>query len=353
MKPVHPASALVMLALGLFGLFVVVLALLGMSTSNLGAASDTATSPACVQGFPESFYVSTGTTVPSTDGATPIAQSGGLFVNGRDGQVRIDQFYLGQQHSFIADRKTHRAYMFASDVPGSRKGGNANCHVFSTVGDTIALCIPTSFTHDTTASHIVRGVPVERFHGFDRQDGPLLQVDYYVLNVSLTGVDGIVGTPLLVPWRMQTRERPAAELKEIAGAPLSMPNWRFFGQPMFDEVDFPLYQRDPAGETEVTAWRGESGPVTVDFYNFVPATPDAAVFTIPEACRRVEEAWEANRADGSSQSHPSDYNGDADRAKGTAATATDFSGLLRLSVAHRMLIDWSVYSMKQSTQPHN
>lgn len=55
--------------------------------------------------------MSTGTTV-SGAGGFPIAQNGALYVNNDEGKVRIDQFYLGRQHTFIVDEKSHKAYVY-------------------------------------------------------------------------------------------------------------------------------------------------------------------------------------------------------------------------------------------------
>lgn len=281
----------------------------------------------CLGGFPASYYVSTGTTIPLH--GTALAQSGAIFSHGPLGLLRLDQFHLGQQHTFIADNSRRRAYVFETGPPEGGRERQTRCHVFNAVGGVAALCIPRAAAEAGGGEGCtVRGVPVRRYRGLDRRNGPLLQVDHYVLNASAGGLGGGAVGPLLVPWRMQSRERPAAELKGIAGAPLSVPNWRFFGQPMFDEVDFPL-DGTAGGGTALAAWAAESDPVTVDFYNFVPVAPDSSVFAVPDECRRAEEAWEA-----------------AQQPEGPPAEAPAGDGgggsQLGLPVAHRLLLGWSL-----------
>ncbi|CCW62012.1 unnamed protein product [Phytomonas sp. EM1] len=286
----------------------------------------------CLVEFPKKFHVTTGTTVPMRD-APPIAQSGAIYVDADAGLVRIDQFYLGLQHSFMADLNKKRAYVFERTYVNSTtsESNGLTCRVFSTQGAIQPQCVPSGFsTH--VESYLVRGVPVTRHTGFDREDGRLLQIDYYTLDTCLPSFGKF--NNFTTPWRIETRLRPGSELKEIAGAPFSTPNWRYFGQPMFDELAFPAASQ--GFSKEILPWVSEYDPVTVDFYNFVPHTPDANVFVIPRECVEAEDAWERAKESATFDKF--------EEKNGERSGKSNF----QLTMTHRFLIEWSVSAVAQS-----
>lgn len=295
----------------------VLLVLAGHALTVMGEGRDS-----CRVSFPESYYVSTGTTIPAMMHTPAVAQSGAIYVDGKKGLIRVDQFYQGRQHTFVADVRQHRAYVFQSGSLDYAKNTPSRCRVFAIEGSVGPLCIPSGFLLEEEPS-LVRHVPVRRYTGLDRTDGPLMQIDYYVLNVTTR--QGF----MTVPWRIETKHRPGAELRQLTGAPVSMPNWRFFGAPMFDEVDYPLPEFEQPDNDEdtrsVMGYASESVSTTVDYYNFVTAVPDASVFVVPATCVSAEESWRSSGA------------ADVD-----VTTPRDKGFPLTLQWAQRFLIGWSM-----------
>ncbi|KEG13280.1 hypothetical protein DQ04_01101010 [Trypanosoma grayi] len=239
--------------------------------------------------FPPSFYVTIGTTIPFPS-YTPVAQSGVIYVSNQTKQLRIDNFFLGSQYSFVADGVRQRGYVLENHAPGSlsagREGKGGFCRTFAMAGDVSKFGVPDEFLRHAEPT-LVRGVEVLRYTGYDRDStGPLQQVDYYVRNISFrlpTEVKGALQEVVFtIPWRVQTRRRQQ-EVKELTGAPSTVPNWRYFGGSFFDEVAMP-------GEPFTTALQRlmEDTVVTVDFYNFVPIAPDPSVFTVPSDCEEAD-----------------------------------------------------------------
>ncbi|RNF01721.1 hypothetical protein TraAM80_06905 [Trypanosoma rangeli] len=263
--------------------------------------------------FPPSFFVTTGTTIPFLFSA-PVAQSGAIYVSNRTRQLRIDNFFLGSQYSFIVDGARRRGYLLENYAPGSygasREGKGSFCRTFKMTGDVASFGVPDEFLKHTEPS-LVRGVEVLRYTGYDRDStGPLQQVDYYVRNMSFKlpgerkgSVEEFVFS---IPWRVQTRRQQQA-LKELTDAPITVPNWRYFGGPFFDELVMP----DEPYYTHLQRLM-EDTVVTVDFYNFVPIAPDPSVFIVPSDCEKTDAEAEGSNVD--------------------------------ISLAHRLLVDLTFYS---------
>ncbi|EKG07517.1 hypothetical protein TCSYLVIO_001351 [Trypanosoma cruzi] len=263
--------------------------------------------------FPPSFFVTTGTTIPFPL-ATPVAQSGAIYVSNKTKQLRIDNFFLGSQYSFIADGERRRGYVLESHAPGSfgasYEGKGSFCRTFKMTGDVTSFGVPDEFLKHAEGN-LVRGVEVTRYTGYDRDStGPLQQVDYYVRNMTFKLPGEKKGTVeefvFTIPWRVQTQRQQKA-LKELTGAPVTVPNWRYFGGPFFDEVITP----DEPFVTHLQRLM-EDTIVTVDFYNFVPIAPDPSVFKVPSDCEEVDA--------------------------GTASSNVD------ISLAQRLLVDLSFYT---------
>ncbi|KAH9601762.1 hypothetical protein LSM04_007168 [Trypanosoma melophagium] len=238
--------------------------------------------------FPPSFYVTIGTTIPFPS-STPVAQSGSIYVSNRTKQLRIDNFFLGSQYSFIADGIQRRGYVIENHAPGSfgeqNEGKRSFCRTFKMAGDVSTFGVPDEFVRHAEVN-LVRGVEVVGYTGYDRDStGPLQQVDYYVRNVTFRLPGNVKGTSkevvFTIPWRVQTRRQQNA-LKELTDSPVTVPNWRYFGGPFFDEVVMP----DKPFTTELQRLMGDT-TVTVDFYNFVPITPDPSVFSVPSDCEEA------------------------------------------------------------------
>lgn len=266
--------------------------------------------------FPPSFYVTIGTTIPLSS-SLPVAQSGAVYVSHRTGQLRIDNFFLGSQYSFVADGARRRGYVFESHAPGSfgaaREGGGGGgsfCRAFAMVGGVANFGVPDEFVKHAEPN-LVRGVEVLRYTGYDRDStGPLQQVDYYVRNVSFRlpgrAGDAVEEVTFTIPWRVQTQRRKEAP-KEITDAPTTLPNWRYFGGTFFDEVAMP----DEPFSTHLRRLMADT-TVTVDFYNFVPSAPDPSVFAVPSDCEEMD--------------------------------AESTSSVVDISLAQRLLVDLSLYT---------
>ncbi|CCW69374.1 unnamed protein product [Phytomonas sp. Hart1] len=305
----------------------VLILLLILTASTISSGEEYAEKP-CLVEFPRKFQVTTGTTIPMRD-TPPIAQSGAIYVDADAGLVRIDQFYLGWQHSFLADLKKKRAYVLEGTYTNAstKESNGLTCRVFATKGAIQPQCVPAFFaTH--ADQFIVRGVPVTLHTGFDREDGCLLQIDYYTLDTFLFSSGEL--NKFTIPWRIETRIRPGAELREITGSPFFMPNWRYFGQPMFDELAFPASSQ--GFSKELLSWVSEYDAVTVDFYNFVPHTPDANIFIVPQECAEAESVWDKAKESTIFEEEKDERSGKSN---------------LQMIMAHRLLIEWSVSSVAQ------
>lgn len=187
----------------------------------------------------------------------------------------------------------------------------------------------------TPIYHVVRGVPTTRYEGYDRLDhyhpchgqsqhggcadeyptedveGPLVKVHYYVVHHNFSSNSSVT-----IPWRLEmlggadiagderdtayVYSTPPAYRRAIADAPLSMPNWRYFGDPLFgDEIvqswkaGSERYEERTGNDSNdaespsdraLTVWFWENLRITMDFFNFVTTPPPSAVFHIPEVC---------------------------------------------------------------------
>lgn len=216
--------------------------------------------------FPEQFFVSTGTTIPFKE-VDPVAQSGNIYFDVPNSRMRIDNYWLGMTRSFIADMSKRKGYVINDGV----------CNTVALTGRLLRAGIPMSFMRDPELN-VVRGVPVRHYAGM--QSGDTLQhVDYFVKQLNITalneeGGEDVVAT-VTFPWRVLSRRTAR---KEISPPPADMPNWRFFGEPMMDEL---VAYDEPSKALERFSADVE---VTVDFYNFVPIAPDPSLFTPPATC---------------------------------------------------------------------
>lgn len=213
--------------------------------------------------LPDQFIVTTGTTMPFPD-ADPVAQSGAIYFDRRNGQMRIDTFWMGTQRSFIADTQRGRAHIIS--------GGS--CVTSYIKGKLVPVAVPAAAArdHDVNA---VRGVNVDRYHHVVRDDD-LVHIDYFfrLSNFTVPGETG-EAADYWVPWRVTSRR---VERQEMIAAPeRPNPNWRFFGEPIDDAIV--RFGGSSRALTKLT--RGLT--VTVDFFNFVPMAPDPNVFETPEA----------------------------------------------------------------------
>ncbi|ORC92274.1 uncharacterized protein TM35_000044880 [Trypanosoma theileri] len=238
--------------------------------------------------FPPNFYVTIGTTIPFPL-STPVAQSGAIYLSNQTRQLRIDNFFLGSQYSFIADGIRRRGYILETHAPGSfgeqNEGKRSFCRTFEMAGDVSTFGVPEGFVKHAE-KNLVRGVEVVGYTGYDRDSsGPMQQVEYYVRNVTFRLPGRVKGTTedvvFTIPWRIQTRRQQQA-LKELTDSPVTVPNWRYFGGPFFDEVVMP----DEPFTNELERLMGDT-TVTVDFYNFVPIVPDPSVFSVPSDCEEA------------------------------------------------------------------
>ncbi|RNF14188.1 uncharacterized protein Tco025E_05939 [Trypanosoma conorhini] len=248
--------------------------------------------------FPPSFVVTTGTTIPFLF-STPVAQSGAIYVSNQTRQLRIDNFFLGNQYSFVVDAARRRGFLLEIYAPGSYaasyEGKSSFCRTFKMAGGVASFGVPDEFLKHAEPS-LVRGVEVARYTGYDRDStGPLQQVDYYIRNMSFKlpgeGKAGVEEFVFTIPWRVQTQRQQQA-LKELTGAPATLPNWRYFGGPFFDELVMP----EEPFDTHLRRLM-EDTVVTVDFYNFVPIAPDPSVFTVPSDCQEVDAETASSKVD--------------------------------------------------------
>lgn len=274
----------------------------------------------CQIAFARTFYASVGTTV-TLPGQPPATQSGRLYINQDADLSRWDQFYRGRQATFIVDSRKLRAYFF-EDNPSSDAVDSTTCSVFFLKRRLLPLCVLSSYQQDTTL-HPIRGVPVTRFHGVERyNDLPMVEQSFFVFNRSTyTDVLGTAGAGAagaeenFIPWRIQTEARTDLEYARVAAAPSTLPNWRLFGQPMFDELALPF-----DWSTGVQPWTSASTILTIDFYDYYPMPLSDALFEVPASCLHA----------------PS---GDSQDAPYTASFDGDAS-VLELMAAHRYLVEW-------------
>nr|CCC93193.1 unnamed protein product [Trypanosoma congolense IL3000] len=235
--------------------------------------------------FPPSFYVTTGTTIPFTS-SSPVAQAGSIYVSNESSRMRVDNFFMGFQYSFVVDGKNGRGFVFESNVASSSGGaggenGASACRVFALRRGFEGPGVPDEFVKHAELS-LVRGVKVWHFTGYSRSGaGPLQEVDYFVRNVSTQAV----------PWRVQMRRQRQAP-KELTGSPVTLPNWRYFGGLFFDEVAMPRKPFDDHLERLM-----QDTTVTVDFYNFVPVEPDPSVFAVPAHCEESSVKFSSSDVD--------------------------------------------------------
>lgn len=227
--------------------------------------------------FPTEFMVSTGTTVPFAD-IDPIAQSGAMYFDLGESRARIDNYWMGNQRSFIADLKRQRGYLLS----------NSACFVSTLTGSLLPFGVPMGSIRDSDA-HLVRGVPVTRYTKSGRgaslsDEKSVYDVDFFIRKMNLSYVsveDGSVKTTSYnIPWRLTSRR---SHRKEIAGAPQTetKPNWRFFGEPIVDDA---LIRYEASSHKDAISRALGDIPITVDFYNFVPMVPDANIFEPPATC---------------------------------------------------------------------
>jgi hypothetical protein len=246
------------------------------------AASDSDEDAGMSLRFPAQFYVNIGTTIPIAD--DPVAQSGSMYVDLPAQMIRIDNFWHGNSRTFVADMTRQRGYVI----------NNGECKVLRLTGRLRPYGVPQVCLRDDDL-YLVRGVSVVRYSGVEHGDY-LQQVDYFVRNATIhpspvvfDGSSGDPGTapsnkessssaasvPYILPWRILSRR---SHRKELRAPPVkNVPNWRFFGEPMDELVQ--MGEFSSALETMV-----DDVPITVDFYNFVPAAPDPHVFMPPTSC---------------------------------------------------------------------
>ena len=250
-----------------------------------------------VEAFPDTFYVSVGTTIPFAGGSSdPVAQTGAIYVDGPGSRMRIDQFWMGSSRSFVADVKLKKGFVIS----------NGECKSFVLRGgDLDGFGVPQGYVRDEKAA-TVRGVEVRRYFGVDRGEY-LQEVEYFVRNVTFVLPDSVPppgGTEseqplerftITMPWRI--RSQRTARLA-IAAAPSTMPNWRVFGGPMMDEL---VRIDEPFSRAMEIVHRT---PVTMDFYDFVPVTPDANVFAQPLDCPWIGDSSDSwSDADSGNSEH--------------------------------------------------
>jgi hypothetical protein len=218
--------------------------------------------------FPAQFYVNLGTTIPLHE--DPVAQSGSMYVDLLAQMVRIDNFWHGNSRTFVADMNAQRGYVV----------NNGECKVLRLTGRLTPYGVPQHCLKDDD-QYLVRGVSVARYSGVEHGD-TLQHVDYFIRNASMQSLsfgegdgDHTTTTYYNVPWRILSRRSLRKELR--APPPKNVPNWRFFGEPMDELVQ--MGEFSSALDSMV-----DNVPVTVDFYNFVPAAPDPHVFVPPATC---------------------------------------------------------------------
>lgn len=214
--------------------------------------------------FPQQFYVTTGTTIPFPD-QDPVAQSGAIYYDGLNERVRVDNFWLGSSRSLIADLKHNTGFVI----------NNNECKKLVLTGKLVHAGVPITAVRDPEPA-AVRGVLTQHFSGVERGEH-LNHVDFFVRALNISGIDPDDDRQIFIPWRTLSRR---SVRKEIAPAPAKVPNWRFFGQPLDElvEYDSPSHALEQVVSDVV---------VTTDFYNFVPTQPDPSIFIAPTTCSEI------------------------------------------------------------------
>lgn len=291
--------------------FIPIFALLVATTAvlTIHASQQSQTSPqpppSHLVKFPENFIVTTGTTIPLTEGE-PISQSGTVFLSLAEKKMRVDNRWMGKQRSFIVDMKKQRGFLFTNEA----SGGNFHC-VASKIkgGDLMPFAVPryaekisdsSNSRNDPSASvrHISTHGHFRMFeHDAESVNSKLLQHDFYVRQHNLTHMmpDGTeVALSYYYPLRIETR---AADRKEIAPPPREKPNWRFFGSDLSEE-DAVVNKKAATTTASSSSATNEKGVVrksdvqqlvhesiiTIDFFDFVPIQPDPSIFDPPAQC---------------------------------------------------------------------
>lgn len=263
--------------------------------------------------FPPQFYVTTGTTIPFI-GSDPVAQSGAIYYDEINQRVRVDNFWLGNQRSFVVDLGKERGYVLT----------NGQCSVLKLTGGLKRYGVPDGAIRslDPVA---VRGVPVLHYTAVEKEETIQL-VDFFVRPMNLSFVydpedlateDVEEGDEkemaerkaaaaasdakmredegaFFVPWQIKSkrlRQRTIAPSGFTSTNPL--PNWRFFGEPMDELISADDAAEEfgngptidgkyvPRGAVEKLV---EDVTVTVDFFNFVPSKPSPSIFAMPTLC---------------------------------------------------------------------
>lgn len=251
------------------------------------------------------------------------------------------------------------------------------------------LCVPQGYTPSTLESgredeagslraYFIRGVPAARYTGMDAANASS-SFSAYSATDRMEGAEGSgqgavkshyyviqepddTGAMRSIPWRLEMHSSNDADWiaaeeeqgsqflyasaptrpRAINGAPLSVPNWRFFGQELFGDEVSPFVKgalgADVAGT--VDRWHIERLLITTDFYNFIPEPPPASIFEVPAACRRQQAADEVEEAESSSG-----YTSANSMALSTYLGSSNFtsgSNMNMALVSQRMLIQWSL-----------
>ena len=239
--------------------------------------------------FPPQFIVSTGTTIPFGASIDPVAQSGVIYYDAINNRARVDHFWMGSSRSFIVnlEDEKQRGYLV------SNTNGEASCKTLRLTGRLAPFTIPALSVRHTDAK-AVRGVPVDHYTAVEIDGVSTKQVDYYIKSMRGLPIDAEAeGSELYhVPWRIETARITGR--RRIAPAPATnVPNWRFFGEPEDDAQQRPGEDEQGGvlpGDEPVLPSRAiisriaEDTVFTVDFFNFVPITPDPAVFVPPATC---------------------------------------------------------------------
>ena len=241
--------------------------------------------------FPPQFVVSTGTTIPFGAAIDPVAQSGTIYYDAINNRARVDNFWMGNTRSFIVNLEDgkERGYLV------SNINGGSSCKTLKLTGRLAPFAVPSlSVRHADPKA--VRGVPVNHFTSVEIDGVSTKQVDYYVKPMRGLPIDAEAEESELyyVPWRIETARITGR--RRIAPAPATnVPNWRFFGEGEEGATD----EKNPAdgvgddnnnNDEEPTLSHAlisritEDAIFTVDFYNFVPITPDPSVFSPPATC---------------------------------------------------------------------
>lgn len=280
--------------IALLGLAVTICCLISHAAATDGT-SDEGNIPKNQPKFPPQFVVSTGTTIPFGAAIDPVAQSGTIYYDAINNRARVDNFWMGNTRSFIVNLEDgkERGYLV------SNINGGSSCKTLKLTGRLAPFAIPAlSVRHADPKA--VRGVPVNHFTSVEIDGVSTKQVDYYVKPMRGLPIDAEAEESELyhVPWRIETARITGR--RRIAPAPATnVPNWRFFGEPdeaeknPADGVDGGN-NNDGAGnnneDEEPTLSHAlisritEDAIFTVDFYNFVPITPDPSVFLPPATC---------------------------------------------------------------------